>query len=287
MKEITYSEDVIIRDPNLLATLAIFCGKIYLPYPNTAHDLHSVLADADIPAFEGFVKSFVDDPEKDLTAQWKEKHALLFQEGILEFLPIHSDPRYHREHDAQVHLSRKGDTRKRSIVTHFILFHHLMRNDLPGLEFFEGGTGTETGAIELSQEIFAIELPSVSANDADICELRLMAQNEDVRQFWEMIEEQVKRSDGTREDYIARAEKICDEATRWRNDNWKFRMGGLVFTGLISLCFLNSVFLAPTGIIAYNWLSEANRRWAERKERENSAFRFVSRVRGAMKKCTN
>src|SRR5271157_4005910 len=98
MREISYSQDMVINDPHLLATLCVFCKTIYLPYPGVAHDVHTTTSETDDPLAQTIEQAWENDPEKNLCRDWRQKHELLFSEGIVEFLPVHRYPEHQHRH---------------------------------------------------------------------------------------------------------------------------------------------------------------------------------------------
>jgi len=289
MKEITYSQDIVINDKDLLATLSIFCKKIYLPYPYVANDVYASALQVDHPQKDEFLKHLEqlreNDPERDLSFRFRDNHPILFGNNIIEFLPVHryKDHKHrHIDDTEEVENEMYGNLDHRGVSTKVILRHHIIRDDLPGTEFFEGKT--QHGEIELARSIFHLELPKISGDDEKIFELRNLAQRKDINEFWERIEEQVEYADASNENYMARSEKIRKDFTKWTGENLKFRARGLVVGGLIGLCFVNLHFVKPAAVVGAEWIGEANRRWIERKSLRTESFKFMSRIHGKIKK---
>jgi len=275
MKEISYSQDMIISDANMLATLSVFCKKIYLPYPNVAKDVHWAATGLDDDIVQKIEQAWESDPERSLSSDWKEQHKLLFDENIIDFLPVRFNPKNrHLDNPDDVCKQLYGDTNLRGVTTHLALNHHIIRDDLPGTEFFHGSG--KSGIFELPKEFFSLGLPTLSANDDRICELRSKAQQQGIDQFWDMIEEHVKLADAKKESYTTRAEKLRDEFSKWSDDHWKFRGKTLGVIGLTAFSFVNSTVAPLATIAACDWLGDVNRKWAQRKSLNHLGFKFIS-----------
>ncbi|MGB8991660.1 MAG: hypothetical protein WCD80_06360 [Desulfobaccales bacterium] len=303
--EITYSEDIVIKNETLLATLSVFCDKIYLPYPHAAQDVKAYIlrtGSAQFPSMQEIVKEIDSDPQKAFIDNWNLQHAALFQEGVLQYLPPPINflkPEYikreHRLKDAGEYDSVRDNVIQRmnlmnlhttGIYTVASLTEHLWRDDLPGYEFFEGSH--YSSQITLSKEIFFIELPEILTDYRNILELRKLAQNAGISEFWAMIKEQTEYANAIPESYLARAEKVRKEFKKWCDDRWRFRGKSLaVIGGLVALAFVNSNYI-PLGIIAgAGWIGELNRNWAQRKDKANKAFKFISRLHGKIRQLKN
>src|SRR5262245_44850165 len=78
---IVFASDLTIQDSSLLATLAIYYDKVYLPH---AYDL-----DPDARPLIRWPTKHLDDLKslQDSYARWKERWRLLFESGVLEVLP--------------------------------------------------------------------------------------------------------------------------------------------------------------------------------------------------------
>jgi hypothetical protein len=284
MREISYSQDLVINDPKLLATLCVFCEKVYLPYPGVARDIHTAATMSNTDELvQSIERQWENDPEKNLSYDWRDQHQLLFTNGIIEFLPVHRHVEHRHRHLDDTEEARTqlyGDTRKRGITSNLALNHHTIRDDLPGIDFFDGSLNA--GAIELPKEFFSLGLPTLSGNDEQICELRDVAQQKGIKEFWEMVDEQVRLADAKKESYITRAETIRKDFDKWAADFWKFRGAGLGVLALTALCFVNSTVTPFATIAACSWLGEVNQRWAQRKTLTHQAFKFINRFRGTL-----
>jgi len=279
--EITYSQDTIIEDLHLLAALVIFCEKIYLPYPKVLQDIRYAAAEVDQRYGQEVQATIDQDPDHLRIQTWQEEHQLLFRENVLDFLPVHRSKEHRHRHleDTDEKTDELyGDLSKRGLTAQLVLRHHLIRDDLPGIELFE--SGRSVGEVKLAREIFHLELPRISASDEKMCELRLFAQGSDLRQFWEMLKYQTDLADASKEEYINRGEKIRKDFQKWLDDWMKFRGKSLAVTGLLALCFVNSSFapLALAGPATATWIGELNRKWVERKSLQHKVFKFISKV---------
>lgn len=279
--KVTYSQDVIIEDERTLAALAVFCEKVYLPYhgvardlQTAAHEVHDFLA-ADIDA------ALQNDQSWRLIEEWKKKHALLLSQGVVEFLPLHRFKEHrhrHIENTASVELDVYGDTKSRGLTAGLALRNHLIRDDLPGAEFFE--SGKSAGQVKLARSLFFFELPGFTATDEVLCELRKTAFKCGISDFWKMIDVQANYAGAAYEDYGERSEEIRKQYTKWWQDNLKFRGKSLAVLALSMLCFGSSEFTPVTTLAAADWIGEVNLKWARRKSAENQAFKFISRLDG-------
>lgn len=285
MRKITYSQDTVIKDSNLLAALAVFAETTYLPYPSVLLDLHTATTEA-APTLAEPIQATIDtDQEHQRIQAWAQEHRILFDEGALEFLPVHRFKVHKHRHldDTDEKMEEVyGDMASRGTAARLVLQHHLIRDDLPGIELFDSGkTG---GQVKLASEIFHLELPKVSGSTEKICELRAFAQKQDVVQFWEMVEYHTKLADVSNEEYITRGAKIREDFDKWLSENMKFRGKSLAVAGLISLCFLNSSFTPLAGLATAAWLGEVNKWWVERKRSQDVSYRFISKVNGKVEK---
>ncbi len=78
---IVYASGLTIQDPSLLATLAVFYDKVYLPH---AYDL-----DPDAKPLIRWPMKYLDDLEliQRGYTKWKDRWKLLFESGVIEVLP--------------------------------------------------------------------------------------------------------------------------------------------------------------------------------------------------------
>jgi hypothetical protein len=300
--EITYSEDVVIKDETLLATLSIFCDKIYLPFPPAEQYVKALILQGGgirNPLVQQRIKGIIShlNHQNAFINDWNMQHEILFKEGVLQYLPpplvIYSevesllkdsgkyDSAYNRfrQQIKQINLAEKD------IYTVITLTNHLWRIDLPGYEFFEGSR--YASEIKLSRDIFFIELPKIMTDYRNILELRKVAKDAGISEFWAMIKEQTEYADANSESYLARAEKVRIEFKKWCNNRWNFRGKTLAVIGLVGLAFVNSNYTPLATIAGADWIGELNRNWAQRKDIENKAFKFISRLHGKIQQLTN
>ncbi len=284
MREVTYSQDMVIKDKELLGSLCVFCGKIYLPCPSIASDLYQAACRAGHPLKDGMARLLSHDPEKNVSDDWREAHALLFENGTIGFLPPHEFGKHERRYlDERDQIAGRvyEDLYERGITTTLALGHHIIRDDVPGIEFFEGADHTDVS--QLAESIFFVEIPRVSADDTQVCELRELAHRKDLGRFWDMIDEQVASPDDDQRDYLARAQQIRDDFRRWTKDDWAFGGNSPAVSGTITLCFVNSCLTPLATLGGASWIGEVNRRWAQRKDSRDQTFKFISRVNGRIR----
>ena len=99
-----------------------------------------------------------------------------------------------------------------------------------------------------------------------------------------MVEYHTKLADVSKEEYITRGAKIREEFEKWLSESMKFRGKGLAVAGLLSLCFVSSYFAPLAGFATATWLGEVNKRGVEGKSSQDTAFRFISKVDGKIRK---
>jgi len=298
--EITYSEDIVIKNETLLATLSIFCDKIYLPYPHAAQDVKELIlrrSPAQFPSLQRILKEIDSDPQKVFMDNWNLQHSVLFQAGALQYLPppvvdypeavnrLKETGDYDRAIHNHIQRMKLINLHTKGIYTVIILTNHLWRDDLPGYEFFEGSRCSSE--IRLSREIFFLELPEIMTDYQNILELRELTKNAGISEFWAMIKEQTEYANSVPESYLARAEKIRIEFKKWCDNKWKFRGKSLAVIGLVALAFVNSNYAPLATIAGADWIGELNREWAQRKDNENKAFKFISRIHGKIRRLKN
>ena len=97
MREITYSQGLIIDDPSLLTTLAVFCKQVWLPNTQPAEDVAAAFAAtiAELgpePRIEAIVKAIRSDDTPARIQSWEQQHKLLFQENVIKRLSILISP---------------------------------------------------------------------------------------------------------------------------------------------------------------------------------------------------
>lgn len=299
--KITYSEDIVIKNEALLATLSIFCDKIYLPYPNAAQDVkeHFLRAGTDqFPSVQLIVKGIDSDPQRAFIDNWNLRHSVLFQEDVIQYLPAPGVDCY-TERVSRLKATGNYDSIRYNIIqrqkemnlpekgwyTVISLTDHLWRDDLPGYEFFEGSRSSSE--ITLARDIFFIELPEIMTDYRNILELRKVAQDAGISEFWAMIKEQTAYANAVPESYLARAEKIRIEFKKWCADRWRFRGKSLAVIGLVTLAFVNSNYAPLATIAGADWIGELNRSWAQRKDIDSKAFKFISRLHGKIRQLKN
>ena len=86
MREITYSQGVIIAAPALLPTLGTFCERIWLPDTIAADHVQAALADAQHPGGDPSVW----EPRRAAAEEWENAHRDLFKENVISRLPPNS-----------------------------------------------------------------------------------------------------------------------------------------------------------------------------------------------------
>ena len=283
MREITYSQGLIIEDPSLLSTLSVFCKKVWLPETKTAEAVADSFA-AEIDASgpwergEAVVKAIRSDNTPVKVQTWELQHKLLFEEGVLNRLPRSFVPpgqQSHREDFSDKSIEEIFGANK-PIYERLALRYHLTRADLPGLELFDCGEAKQR--VDLAAAVFHLSLPQLNAEAEKIMELRHSAQHADIGQFWDMIEEQAAYGKADGKPALARAEKIRSDFKKWKDDFFKFR-GALLGTGLLTtLCWYSSAWAPLATFAAMAWLGEVNRWWVARKEQEHVAFKFINRI---------
>lgn len=278
VREITYSEGVVIDDPALMATLTIFCEKIWLPDTTVADHVQAALRDANDPAGDP-VKW---DERRATVQEWEHVRRDLFSEGVVRRLPPNS-PEDHTEHRP----SQK--TLEGPLYDRVCMRFHLIRGMVPpGTEFFDDG-GAKAQA-DLAKSLFYLELPRiVAANPDQILSLRYEAQEAGLESFWGEIEEQTRLALGQEQNLVARAEKIRDDFAKWNRDRvW-------VRTGAITAGAMTTVALwawGPDGLAAPMealvsgallgfvppWVTEWHAQWIDYNKHRRKAFKCISRI---------
>lgn len=106
--EVTYSSGVIVEESDVLATLAVFYDRIWLPYP---WDL-----DPDLNTRISYERAFWAGDAIERYLDWRKRWELLFNEGILQVLPHPSQARPDGSYDKSVvptqYWSGPGDPAK-------------------------------------------------------------------------------------------------------------------------------------------------------------------------------
>src|SRR5271170_2167053 len=95
MRELTYSQGVVVDDPVLLATLCVFCDKIWLPYDRVGDAVQDVLTDARPEVAEALRR----DPTRNRIAGWEAQYADLFKDRALQRLPGPSQDTHQHRND--------------------------------------------------------------------------------------------------------------------------------------------------------------------------------------------
>jgi hypothetical protein len=284
MREITYSQGLTIEDPALVTTMAVFCGKVWLPYDRVGDALQDALADARPQAS----RALQTDPARDRVQGWDAQYRDLFQAGVIERLPGPRHDSHQHRHDFEGHSIEEIIGERKSLYERAALRFHFTRANLPGVELFN--TGVPKSEVDLASSLFFLDLPKIATNVDHILELRAEAQNGDVVQFWQMIEEQARYAAAQNEHEVARAEKIRAEFAKWNEDRFKFRGTTLGLTLLATLAWywwtpeLGWV-AAATGLsvgaamsVVPQWLGDVNARWATRNMQARRAFKCISCV---------
>jgi len=284
MREVTYNQGLLIEDPSLVVTLAVFCKKIWLPEANTAEAVADsfaaeIAASGPWPRGEAIVKAIRSDDTPARIQRWEEQHKHLFQGDVIKRLPRSFAPaeeHAHREDFSEKSIEEVFGAEK-PLYERLALRYHLMRADLPGIELFESGAGKQR--VDLAAAVFHLSLPKLNTDAQQVMELREAAQRADIGQFWDMIDEQAAYGEADGKPVLARAEKIRTEFKKWKDDYFKFR-GVMLGTGLLTtLCWYSSAWAPLATFAAMASLGEVNRWWVARKEKEqHRAFKFISRI---------
>lgn len=294
MQELTYSQGLIIEDPTLLATLSIFCAKVWLPYAHYAHDLahqsnlilERVPWEDWPPRAQELIEAVRSDPWVDKIINWDEQYSPFFKEGVLQRLTRrpheHHEPTRFVGHLSEVFGKMYGGPETLGVYAGLGLHYHLARTDNPGIELFDAGSRKKS--VDLVGSLFYLQLPKISADPEKVLDLRSVARKSGVAEFWEMIDEHVHYAETRAELNPARAEKIRKEFKKWTKDRWKFR-GKSLYVGLLTtLAWFDSKFAPFASFAAADWIGEVNQWWAGRKQNEGKAFKFISRIDGRLKK---
>ena len=292
MREITYSQDLVIDDPNLLATLCVFCEKVWLPADliktrNLIFALKRTLQNNQkLAPFAAQISDAMSRRyHEDILSTWEDKYTILFREGILERLHIDA---FDREKVKDVQVFERtfkqlyGDmTTPRFAAS---LGYHLVRVHVPGLQLFDAGHPKKV--VDVAGSVFHLQLPKITASPESILELRHRAHTSNIAQFWEMIEEHARYAEAQGEASLVRAEKIRNDFKQWNKDRWKFR-GKSLYVGLLTTLAWYTWSASGAGLAtlaAADWIGEVNQRWAQRKEKEGRSFKFITRVDAKLKK---
>ena len=136
MRVVTYSQGLRIDEPTLVATLAIFCEKTWLPYERVGDTMQKVLEEAE--ALPDAVAALREDTVRQDVRQWDAALDDLFKEQIFERLPGPSATNHaaHR-HEFDGQSIREIVGAPKSIYERLALRFHFTRGDLPGIEMFE------------------------------------------------------------------------------------------------------------------------------------------------------
>lgn len=170
--QITYSSDLTIKDPELLATLSVFYDKIYLPYPyNCDPDAEPLIGMLNIFTREALLK----DPEVWEYVSWRSEYRALFDSGILECVPpavIRHSPTWTDEQEEEVMAAlgaaaRVADRENssseewgiRSLIARTI---HASFTKKPCAEFFSGSSTAALAGL-IARPLFRYRLPRLAA----------------------------------------------------------------------------------------------------------------------------
>lgn len=173
---LTYSSDLIIRDPGMLASLCVFFDNVYLPYlPSDRPGLFLRVTETDSdPEFD-----FVEMASAgDYHCQWDDAYAPLYTASVLQRLPeLSHDVEIDGEvldsiiRDLEPNVS--GFSRRLYFLTRVV--HYLRRDQLaPQVIDFEQEAPTRAGyKWMMAQEAFAYIVPSLNELTPDqILEVR-------------------------------------------------------------------------------------------------------------------
>src|SRR6266851_1704296 len=164
MREITYSQGLIIQDPILVATLSVFCAKVWLPYSEVGDAVQEALISEG--ALPQAIEALRTDPTRQKVAAWEADYAPLFECGALARLsgPRHGPHEHRHEFDDRSVAEIVGE--ERPIYERLGLRYHFTRADLPGVEFFDAGH--PRNQVDLAAALFHLELPKITAHPAAI-----------------------------------------------------------------------------------------------------------------------
>ena len=289
MREVTYSQGLLIEDPSLVATLAVFCKKIWLPEANTAEAIASsfaaeIAASGPWPRGEAIVKAIRSDDTPTRIERWEWQHKHFFQADVINRLPrsfARAGKNTHREDFSEKSIEEVFGAKK-PIYERLALRYHLTRADLPGTELFESGLTKRR--VGLAAAVFYLQLPKINGDPERILEVREAAQKGDIGQFWQMIEEQAAYAEADGKPALARAEKIRSDFKKWKDDFFKSR-GALLGSGLLAtLCWYSSQWAPLATFAAMASLGDINKWWVARQEKEHKAFKFINKIDSKLQK---
>ncbi len=287
MRVLTYSQGLRIEDPALLATLAIFCEKTWLPYQRVGDTMQKVLEEED--ALPDAVIALQNDPVRGAVQAWDAAYGELFSEQIFERLPGPSavDHSAHRDEFSDKPIAEIVGAPK-SIYERLALRFHFGRGDLPGLEMFDSGAAQSE--INLAQSVIFLNLPKLSPIEPKrILDLRFDAQAHGLKEFWEMIEHEYRLSQAQGQHNVARAEKIRADFEKWAGER-RALTGVSVGFGLVTT--LAAYIWGPTGVAAAGeaillgaaastvppWFGQLNAWRAGFNKDRNKSFKCISRI---------
>src|SRR5262245_3499282 len=154
MREVTYSQDVLIEDSRLLAALCVFFERIWLPEMATANLIASSVAAQPLGqagyALTQASSDHARDGVSDRVARWDERWKELFREGAIQ--------RLSRELDANGFATGQtfGDAQMEELLSfmhladRLALRHHLYRSENTRMYLFESGEAETTKAMRLA-----------------------------------------------------------------------------------------------------------------------------------------
>ncbi len=287
MRVLTYSQGLRIDDPTLVATLAIFCEKTWLPYERVGDTMQKVLEETG--ALTDTVAALKKDPARHDVREWDAALDDLFKEQIFERLPGPSATNHaaHRHEFDDKSVSEIVGAPK-SIYERLALRFHFTRGDLPGIEMFDSGTARSE--INLAQSAIFLNLPKLRPIEPKrILDLRADAQAHGLKEFWEMIEHEYRLAQAQGQPNAARAEKIRADFERWNRE--RFELRGLT-AGLGLATTLAAYLWGPTGIggaaeaillgaaasTVPPWFGALNVWWVGHNKGRSEAFKCISRV---------
>ncbi|HEY3909837.1 MAG TPA: hypothetical protein VGM07_08100 [Stellaceae bacterium] len=287
MRVLTYSQGLRIDDPALLATLAIFCEKTWLPYQRVGDTMQKVLEEEG--ALPNALAALQKDPARDAIRAWDASYDDLFSEQIFERLPGPSavDHSAHRDDFSDKSVAEIVGEPK-SIYERLALRFHFGRGDLPGTEVFDSGVAHSE--INLAQSVIFLNIPKLSPiAPKKMLDLRADVQAHGLKEFWEIIEHEYRLAQAQGQHNVARAEKIRADFDKWTAERTSLA-GVTVGLGLVTT--LAAYIWGATGVAAAgegillgaaastvpSWFGPLNAWRVGFNKSRNKAFKCVSRI---------
>lgn len=287
MRTITYSQGVCIDDPGLVATLAIFCGKTWLPYDRVGDTMQKVLEESG--ALPEAAVSLRNDPARNAIHNWDESYDVLYEEQVFERLPGPSavDHSTHRDAFDRKTIDEIAGAQK-GIYERLALRFHYMRGDLPGIEMLDAGDAH--GEVDLARSVIFLDLPKLKrVEPTRLLDLRADAKAHGLDQFWDMIENEYRKARAQGQPNFARAEEIRREFVEWNRGLSGIRglIAGTAFvTTLAVYCWgptgmaspAEGILLGAAASTIPAWFSELNKRLVTYRRQDRQAFTCLSRI---------